>query len=197
MNYAKLMQIEKLYFGYEEISNILGITLTSARVSANRYVKQGLLVRIKRNLYVLREKWNALTREEKFSLANLMQVPSYISLMTAMDYYEVTTQIQRDFIESIALKRTKEVEIEKAFFRFTKIDKKLYSGFSREKGFFIAVPEKAFLDAAYLRSIKRYDFDLSSIDFGKLDMSKIRIMAKAFPEKTREIIEKNGYIAKT
>lgn len=196
MNYAKLMRIEKLYFGYEEISNILGITLTSARVSANRYVKQGLLVRIKRNLYVLRERWNALTIEEKFSLANLMQVPSYISLMTAMSYYEVTTQIQRDFIESIALKRTKEVEIEKTLFSFTKIDKKLYFGFSREKGFFIASPEKAFLDAIYLKSINRYSFDLASIDFSRFDRTKMKMLAKAFPKKTQRIMEKYGYLKK-
>lgn len=196
MNYAKLMNIRKAYFGYEEIARTLGIAPRSARVCATRYVKQGLLVRIKRNIYVLREKWAALTIEEKFTLANLIQVPSYISLMTALSYYELTTQIQRDFIESVALKRTKQVEVGKTLFNFTKVDKKLYHGFSREKGFFIASPEKAFLDAVYLMSIKRYNLDTSSIDFSKFDPSKIKALVRLFPEKTKKFMETHGYLTK-
>lgn len=197
MNYAKLREIKKLYFGYEEISKILGITPQSARVCGNRYVKQGFLIRIKRNLYVLRERWETLEREEQFILANVAQVPSYISLMTAMGYYEVTTQIQREFIESVAIKRTAEIEVENTVFAYSKIDKNLYFDFSKKKGFFIASPEKAFLDSLYLSFLNRYSFDLTSIDFGKLDMSKIKRIAKRFPKKTQKILEKNEYIKKT
>ena len=110
MRLLELSKIQKLYFRHEDIARTLDISDESAKVSASRYVKQGLLVRLKRNLYVLREKWKILEKEEKFILANLMQVPSYISLMTALDYYEITTQMQRDFIESVAVKRTKEKE---------------------------------------------------------------------------------------
>lgn len=112
MKFLQLQNISKLYFGHEEIARALGITSNSAKVTASRYVKQGLLVRLKRNLYILKEKWFNLDREQKFVIANLIQTPSYVSLMTALDYYEITTQMQRDFIESIALKRTKGVEIE-------------------------------------------------------------------------------------
>ena len=47
MNIAKLRTIKKLYFGYEEIARSLGVAAASARVSANRYVRQGLLIRLK------------------------------------------------------------------------------------------------------------------------------------------------------
>jgi predicted transcriptional regulator of viral defense system len=196
MKYAKLKGIKKLCFGYEEISRALGITGESARVSANRYVTGGILLRVKRNKYVLKDKWDALTREEKFIIANLAQVPSYISLMSALDYYEVTTQIQRDFMESIAIKRTKEIKIMNALLNFTKINKRLYFGFVKEKGFFIATPEKAFLDAVYLMSIKRYNLDFSSIDRSKLNMAKITVIAGKFPKKTREALKRYGYITK-
>jgi predicted transcriptional regulator of viral defense system len=83
MKFLELHTIHKLYFGYEEIARALGISPASARVSASRYVRQGLLVRVKRNMYVLREVWNALGRAEKFVLVNMGQTPSYISLMTA------------------------------------------------------------------------------------------------------------------
>ena len=197
MKYFELSRIKKTYFGYEEVSRALGITLQSARVSANRYVKQGLLVRVKRNIYVLRERWKTLSREEKFILANLIQVPSYISLMTALDYYEVTTQVQRDFIESVGVKRTREADVKNTIFTCTKINEKLYFGFARKKRFFIATPEKAFLDALYLMSLGRYSFDLASIDLSRLDADKVRHLASKFPLKTRKFMEKNGYLKRS
>ena len=189
MRYSKLRNIRNIYFGYADIAKALGVTADSAMVSASRYVSQGLLVRIKRNLYVLRNRWEILSVEEIFGLANLMQVPSYISLMTALSYYEITTQVQQNFVESLAIKRTKEVEAGGRTFNFTRMAKSLYFGFSREKGFFIATPEKAFLDAMYLMSFKKYRFDLTSIDFGKLNINKIKVMAKLFPKRTQEALK--------
>lgn len=192
MKILELNKINKFYFGHEEISRVLGISLQSSKVSANRYIRKGLLVRIKRNIYVLKEKWKILEREEKFTLANLVQVPSYISLMTALDFYEITTQMQRDYIESIAVKRTKEIEIENTIFNYTKISPNLYIGFKKEKDFFIATPEKAFLDTLYLMSLGRYNFDIASIDFSKLNRDKIKKLVKRFPLKTQKLLDKNG-----
>lgn len=197
MNSLKLNKITKLCFGYEEIAKTLGISLASARVSANRYAKNGLLIRLKRNFYVLANRWNSFSQEEKFSLANLMQVPSYVSLMTALGFYEITTQIQRDFIESISIKRTKKFEAGNSIFNYVKINKNLYSDFSRDKGFFIATAEKAFLDAVYLKSLNRYNFDLSSIDFSRLEAAKVRALSRKFPKKVWRLIEENGYFKKT
>jgi len=193
MRFLHLQNIQKLYFGHEDIARALGITLQSAKVTANRYIKYGLLVRLKRNIYVLKEKWTSIDREQEFLLANIIQVPSYISLMTALDYYEITTQVQQDFIESVAVKRTKGVEIDQKYFNFTKINTDLYSGFSRTRGFFIAAPEKAFLDAVYLMSFGRYSFDIPSIDFSKLNLEKIGYMGRLFPLRTQGFLNKNEY----
>ena len=193
MRFLHLQNIQKLYFGHEDIARVLGITLQSAKVTANRYIKYGLLIRLKRNIYVLKEKWASIDREQEFLLANIIQVPSYISLMTALDYYEITTQVQQDFIESVAVKRTKGVEIDQKYFNFTKINTDLYSGFSRTRGFFIAAPEKAFLDAVYLMSFGRYSFDIPSIDFSKLNLEKIGYMGRLFPLRTQGFLNKNEY----
>lgn len=193
MRVFDLNKINKLYFGYEEISRVLGISLASARVSACRYTHQDALIRIKRNIYMLKERWNRLDRREKFQIANLIQVPSYISLMSAMDYYEITTQLQQDFIESIALKKTKEIEITRNIFNYSKIKQNLYFGFLKEKNFFIATPEKAFLDGLYLMSLGRYNFDISSIDFTKLNLINLKRMAIKFPDKMMRMVERGEY----
>lgn len=194
MKTAGLSRLNKLYFGYEDLAAVLGISPASARVTASRYVRQGLLVRVKRNLYVLKEQLNAAGREELFQLANLGQVPSCISLATALDYYEITTQVQRDVIESVAVKRSKEIRLNGTVCRYTKVSRRLYFGYERRRGFFMATPEKAFLDAMYLQSFGRYALDLAAIDAGKLDRSKLKQMSKNYPLKTRKLLKKNGYL---
>jgi hypothetical protein len=193
VRYFQLRDIKKLYFGYEDIARTLGISQNSAKITAHRYLKQGMLIRVKRNIYILKEKWMSLEREQKFIIANIFQVPSYISLMTALDYYEITTQMQRDFIESVAIKRTIEKEIEKTVLNYTKISADFYCGFLKSRGFFIAEPIKAFLDAVYLMSFGRYNLDIPSIDFNKLDLEKIAYMAKTFPLKTQNFLNKHEY----
>jgi hypothetical protein len=133
-------------------------------------------------------------REEKFVLANMGQVPSYISLMTALDFYEITTQVQRDFFESVAVKRSKEIQLEGSTFRYVKVAPGLYHDFKKENNFFIASPEKALLDAVYLISYGRYSLDISALDVAKLDRKKIKRLSRTFPLKTKNLLEKYGYL---
>jgi predicted transcriptional regulator of viral defense system len=197
MKLLRLNNISKFYFGYEDIAKALGISADSAKDTASRYVKQGILVRVKRNIYVLRNVWKAAGREEKFLLANLGQVPSYISLMSALDYYEITTQVQRDFFESAAIKRTKEIQIDGSIFKYVKVNSAYYFGFKKEKDFFIATPEKALVDAFYLMSYGRYALDISALSAEKLDKESIRRISNVFPLKTRSMLKKYGYLKTT
>jgi hypothetical protein len=194
MRIHELHSVRRLYFGYEEIARALKISLESARVSASRYVRLGLLARLKRNTYVLTDRWKAASRAEWFALANLGQSPSYISLLSALDYHEITTQVQRGLIESVAVKRTRELTLGDTLFRYTKINQALYFGFGRQQGFFIASPEKAFLDAMYLLSFGRYSLDLAAIDNEKLDRKEIARLGRRFPLKTRKLLENHGYV---
>ncbi len=192
VNYDKLNKITKLYFGYEDIARALGISLASARVEAYRFVRYGILVRIKRNIYMLRSVWQGIGQEDRFAIANIIQVPSYVSFMSALEYYGITTQLLRDFVESVCQKRTKEAFVEDVVFNYTRIKRDLYFGFVRMKNFFIAEPEKAFLDALYMKMLGRYSFDISSIDFDKLDFKKMQVFARRYPQKVRDEVKKYG-----
>jgi len=130
-----------------------------------------------------------LAEDQIFVLANMLQVPSYISLTTALVFYGYTTQIQRDYIESVAVKRTREFRIEEVTFSFTKIKKDYYSDFIKKEGFFIATPEKALIDTLYLESLGRYRLDIGSIDFSKFDNKVIRKVASRYTDKVRQRAE--------
>ena len=189
MSIGKLRKIRQLYFTYQDLADLFQISPKSAMVSCSRYVQSGDLVRLKRNTYILRERWEHLSRDETFVLANLLQVPSYVSLTTALVYYGYTTQIQQDFIESVATKRSREFHVQEVSFNFTKIKKDYYSGFVRESGFFIATPEKALIDAVYLSSMKRYRLDIGSLDMGKFNMERILKMISKYPERVQKTLE--------
>lgn len=173
MNLEKINNADKLLLNTNDIAKLLSISKESAKVTAARYAKKGVLIRVKKDLYVTKTKFTLLKEEELFQIANLIQTPSYISLTTALSYYEITTQQQRDFMESIALKRSKDVVVNNVEFTFTKIKKELYKGFELKGSFFIAIPEKALADAIYLTSLKRYNCDFDAIDFNQINKNSV------------------------
>jgi predicted transcriptional regulator of viral defense system len=178
------------FFTIDDVAQSFGLQRGSARVFCSRYAKQGLLVRLRNNLYTTASKWENLARNDYFAIANILQVPSYISLMTALAYYDVTTQAQQDYQESICLKRTIAYNVRQAVFSYVKMQRSYYSGFVKTPGFFIATKEKAFMDATYLYSFGKYRFDIDSLDLKKLDFNKLKTMVKNYPQKTKDMVKR-------
>ena len=183
MKYNDLKKIKNLYFTYQDVAKILFISEDSARVLCTRYVKQKYLIRSKRNFYILRERWDNITPNQRFELANILQVPSYISLMTALSFYEYTTQVQQKFVESISLYRTLTKDIEGFIFNYSKIKKDLYFGFDKKNNIFIASPEKALIDSLYLSYLGKYNLDLSSLNLEKIDRKSCEDILKRYSPK--------------
>jgi predicted transcriptional regulator of viral defense system len=180
----------KTCFTIGEVAQSLGIQTASARVLCSRYVRQGVLVRLKNGFYTTAWKWENLSRNDFFKIANILQVPSYISLMSALAYYEVTTQAQNNYQESICLKRSIVYNVREAVFNYVKVQARYYGDFVKTDGIFIATKEKAFMDAAYLYSFGKYKFDVDSLDMKKLDIEKLRSIIKIYPQKTKETVKR-------
>jgi predicted transcriptional regulator of viral defense system len=173
MNLEKIQNIDKTIITIEDLRRSLGISKKSAQVTASRYVKAKLLIRLKRELYILPQRFKSLTETEIFEIANLLQTPSYISLTTALSFYNLTTQQTPNFFQSIAIKRTKEFNVLGKEFNFTLVKKEFYFGFTKKENFFIALPDKALADAIYLTAIGKYNADFDAIDFNKFDKEKV------------------------
>jgi len=181
---------DKVFFTVEELAGLLGIKRQSAWVLCSRYVRNGKFIRLKKNFYVLEDNWRAMSNEKFFELASFLQVPSYISFLTALSYYEITTQVTRNYFESVALKRSAEFEAGPTRFEYYKIKKNYYFGFGKKGNFFIASREKAFADAVYLYSFGKYKLDFSAINKAKFDMIELKRIMRRFPAKTCRIMEK-------
>lgn len=190
MRYPELQSLrERLFFTSRDVAGLLGIKTSSAVVLCSRYVDKGLFVRLKKDFYILKERWRENSLIDFFKISNLLQVPSYISLMTALSFYEITTQVQRGFFESVCIKRTVRYDVDDIHFNFYKLKRTLYFDFIRQTDFFIATKEKAFLDAVYLYSLGKYSFDIDSIDLSKLDIKRIKGLIKKFPDRTVRVVK--------
>ncbi|HNQ64875.1 MAG TPA: type IV toxin-antitoxin system AbiEi family antitoxin domain-containing protein [Smithella sp.] len=194
-NMAELQELSrKTCFTLEDVAQSLGMQTASARVLCSRYVRQGVLIRLKKGFYTTAWKWENLNRQDFFKIANILQVPSYISLMSALAYYEVTTQAQNNYQENICLKRSIVYNVREAVFNYVKVQARYYGDFVKTDGIFIATKEKAFVDAAYLYSFGKYKFDVDSLDMKKLDIKKLRSIIKIYPQKTKETVKRLCWI---
>lgn len=173
MRAIELNNINKLIISVDDIAKVLLISKESAKVTANRYVKNGSLLRIKQDFYITTNKYESLNEKELFQIANAIQVPSYISLASALTYYNISTQQLRGIIESVTTKKTNSVKTKEFSFNFILIKKNLYTGFILKDDIFIALPEKALADIVYLSSLGRYSCDFDAIDFNKLNKNKV------------------------
>jgi predicted transcriptional regulator of viral defense system len=174
-----------LFFTTEDVAGRFGITRASAQVFCSRQVKNGAFIRLKKDFYVLDERWPYLDRQDFFAIANHLQVPSYISCTTALVYYGVTTQAPRGWYESVALKRSIRYGAGGATFSYFKLKKDCYFGFTKIGSFFMAQKEKAFLDACHLSAHGRYAFDWAALDKDGLDRAVLGTLMAPFPERTR------------
>ncbi|MCH8127298.1 hypothetical protein IIC38_15280 [candidate division KSB1 bacterium] len=130
------------------------------------------------------------TREDFYRVGNFLQVPSYLSLLSALSFYEVTTQVHHRFFESVCLKRTVSYEVEGIIFNFMKLKNSYYFDFKKNNNIFMASKEKTFVDSIYLFSFGKYKLDLTAIDLAKLDMERVNKLIAVFPEKTKKVVRR-------
>lgn len=187
MKLARLRALPQLCLTVSDVARVFSSRPASANVFCSRAVKSGELLRLKRNCYMMRERWAHLTPEERWQIANRLQVPSYISLMTALGHYELTTQLQQGFIESVAIYRTQAIEVGSILFRYAKIASPLYFGFVKQEGCFVATPEKALLDCLYLASLQRYHVNWQELDLARVKRPVVQRMLTRYPVRTQRL----------
>lgn len=181
---------KNLFFTTEDVAGQFGITRAAAHVLCSRQVRNGAFIRLRKDFYVLDERWPYLDRQDFFAIANYLQVPSYISCTTALLYHGLTTQAPRGWYESVAMKRSILYSGGDATFSYFKLKRDCYFGFTKIGPFFMARKEKAFLDACHLSAYGRYALDWSALDMDRLDKGDLETLMAPFPDRTRNLVKK-------
>lgn len=128
-----------------------------------RYVKAGKLYSVRKGVYSKDKNY------EKYELATKIFTPSYISFETVLTVSGVVFQFYSQIF--VASYLTRELTVGGQLYTLKKIKDSILTnrtGIDVKENYFIASPERAFLDVVYLN--KDYHFDnLSGIDWNKVE----------------------------
>lgn len=132
--------------------NSLGGDERLLRNQLSRWQKQRLILRLKKGMYLLNRDDRSL-QPSPFFLANQMVFPSYLSLESALAFYQMIPEAVYQVTSVTTAKPAQYVSTEGAF-AFRHVKPELFFGFTAlrdENGFdiLIAEPEKALLDFFY------------------------------------------------
>ena len=161
------------------------------RVQVHRWVENGTLIQLKRGLYILNVP--GVKKSPDFYLANRIVFPSYVSMESALSYYELIPEAVYSTV-SITTKKTNRFNNKLGNFVYYHIKNELFSGYIKLKveEFYvnIADPEKSILDYLYLKYLNVEDLEevrLQNLDV--IDREKLIKMARDYPTRVRKMAE--------
>ena len=169
-------------FRYADVEKFTG----NANVFLTRAQAKGLVERIVRGVYLnsLRE-----PRPVIEEVACFLRTPSYISCEWALNRHGVLLQaptVLTVLTLQTAVGPSRNVAAGGFTIEFSRIAPKLFTGFVGSEGYNLATPEKALLDAIYLR--KRVPF-ADELELDRLDREKLQTMAEEFPAVVKKRLE--------
>lgn len=186
-----LEQLKSLpYFDKNTIFQLgkqLGLTDATVNTYISRFLKYKEIFPLKNGLYVSADFFDKNRDDISYSffLANITRTPSYVSSWTALQYYNLTTEVIHT-ITSVTLKVTRDYQTKAGNFSYQSISKEFFSGFSLVTGktvlpasrldFFIASPAKALFDLLYFRT---HQFRGLLAESSAVRLEKIKLLIEA------------------
>ena len=160
-----------------DVQRFLGRSKIAVRFLLHRLKKQGYIESVKRGLYKLPDE-----QIPDLYLANKLYEPSYVSLEFALSYHRVIPETVYE-ITSITPKTTRRFETLGKVYSYRRVKKDAFAGYATEKqrgfSFFIADPEKAFVDLNYFRMLDGLK-PISRFDKEKINAAKALRYARLF-----------------
>lgn len=120
----------------------------------SRWTASGKIEQLRRGLYTLASPYRKI-EPHPFLIANQLVEPSYISLQSALAYYEMIPEAVFEVTSITSRRRTTTYETDFGAFSYQFIQKGLFTGYSLAEvaagqWVYVARPEKALLDLIYL-----------------------------------------------
>ncbi|OVE81158.1 hypothetical protein BVY03_04530 [bacterium K02(2017)] len=168
------------------------------RRKINQLLKSGEIIRVKKGLYVYGEKFRT-EPPSVLRLSNLIYGPSYISLESALSYYQLIPEYPHQ-ITAITSKRNKSYHTPLGQFVYTYLNPKYYGvGYtikqdSNGNDFLIATIEKAIIDKIWndrknilphdLKSYLLEDLRMDKTQLIKISLSKLKKISLNYKHET-------------
>lgn len=148
----------------KDISQLKGIDIKRTLENhTRRLIETKVLTPLEKGKYMITD-----SDVSDFEIANFLYSPSYISFETALNYHGILGQFPFEIISSTTKKSNKKEILGKTY-RYTKINKKMYTGYYKSGNSLIAYPEKALFDQLYMIALKKKgEGYLNEMDYSKI-----------------------------
>ncbi|MBU4299497.1 hypothetical protein KJ636_05660 [Patescibacteria group bacterium] len=158
-----LMRAKNTVFTTNDVSLLWGESdVNFVRKKIHRYLKAEKIYSVRKGIYTKDKNYN------KYELATKIYTPSYVSFETVLGQSGIIFQFYSQIF--IASYLTRELTVDGQMYSFKKIKNSILTnqaGIEVKDNYFIASPERAFLDVVYLN--KEYHFDnLINIDWNRV-----------------------------
>lgn len=165
--------------------NTFNLTKNTINTYISRFLKNKEIISLKRGVYVSTDFYSAHKNNSSymFYLANILRSPSYVSGWTALQYYNLATEVIHT-VTSVTSKKTNMYKTKIGTFAYQSVQKKLFSDFTLitpatkdDFEFFIATPAKALFDLLYFKTRQFRGIQLKNIhaliEELRIDMSEM------------------------
>lgn len=143
-------------------------------------LKKGIFIRFKKGLYGLKR-----NLPHDYLLANQLYSPSYVSLETALAFYNLIPETVYA-VTSITPKSTREFTVMDRLFEFRKIKKSAYGSYFPQKVdgqvAYLATAEKAVVDYLYFVFLGKKNLN-DRLNWEKIDKEKLKREVRRFAKK--------------
>lgn len=182
-------------FKLDDAIKIMHCNRSYAILFLYRCAQRNLIGHINRGTYYLKSKSN------EYEIASNILGNSYVSLISALSYYGLTTQIPR-IVYVVSTNRHRPIKnIMGVDIVFRKIKKEMLFGYHKEQSgnLFIADPEKAIVDIYYFNDVN--DLDDSALENPpRIDVKKLAAYAErservSVMHEVSKLLKEHGYAA--
>jgi len=146
------------------------LTNTTLDTYISRFLQHKEIISLKRGLYITTDFYNKHRNDTSylFYLSNILRTPSYVTSWTALQYYNLVTEVIHT-ITAVTTKVTRSYKTKIGTFSYNSIKKDSFSNFSLIKngdfGFFIATPATALFDLLYFKTKQFKNTKLKDINY--------------------------------
>jgi predicted transcriptional regulator of viral defense system len=180
-----------------ETSLLLAVNINpnSVRLQLNRWTKNGRIQQLRRGLYAVASPYQRV-KPHPFVIANRLQRASYISMQSALAFYDLIPETVNATV-SVAAGRPERLKTPLGIFEFRHIKPDLFKGYRMidlgGQQALVATPEKALLDLVYLQpdgDTQEYLQELRLQNLDRLNLDDLRKQAEtAGKPKLRRAVE--------
>lgn len=160
-----------------DFQRIFGSSQSATKNFINRHLSSGLFVKIRNGLYALEDK-----RPSKFTIANKLYTPSYISFETALSFYQIIPESVYT-IFSATTKSSRQFSALESNYLYHRMRRQLFFGYVAKRigdvVVLIAEPEKALVDYLYFVDLKKKSLN-DRLNLSKVSRRTVLKYAKIF-----------------